>query len=967
MATKTEHVGLYKPSDKEGFDIKHFNDNADLIDAAIADLFMRGRIISLDEDASLPLVGEDKAIYYIETDRVGENGKLFSSGFYYCHSSAEILNITNGQSIYFRFAEDEEFIKNLKDGKTLNSIRGSKSHVGCRGYYWSYIDLKKKCIYLSSSETNIAAPGILVADSAEDVDFTDEDFVIPTVDGVTYAVGDRFYIRNGTTHNTACTITAIEHNKISYSGETLITKIYSGIHHFCVPAKPDIGVVDLGFSGQASFGEDAVAAAENTFTAGYGGVAGANYGAVFGSGTFAGYAAFASCLRAIAAGDASFAANIDSLAQGRYSAVFNRLCKVFAESGFGCGQNNQVTEKARAGFTTGENNVTDAVASMTGGKGSKTLKDFSVAIGQGLIANAIAQAVFGRYNIEDAAEEFLLIVGNGTASQANKRSNALTVDKDGNLRVKGDIYDGKGNKMDDLSPSAEGSDIQSDWEQESKSRADFIKNKPPIKKGSGEGSIKSDSADDAIGKNGMSFGEGNISGCMGYWWEAIDTTNKIIYLSSSGTNVDTPELVTDREADTSFVVPAVDGETYAIGDRFYIRNGSQHVLEGLITGINGNAVNYDVDLGITEIKEGNHHFCVPSKPKIGLVSLFSNMASFGSENISAASNTFTGGIGNIGAGNKGAAFGDSNYVGNSAFAGGIGNLSPGTATATFGAENENYKWGCFVSGQGNIIRLVNGLVGGAMNKGDGSVAMIFGQGNKHIGDFSVLLGCNLDNIGDNNVLMGYANTTKKSNGEPTLKTTIIGNNNYGQFDNVLVLGENLVAGGKNQVVLGKWNVPNGKPFIIGCGKSGARRNALEVDENGNTKFSGTVTDGEGNVLGANQFIAKTITIPAHSDASSGTNGHWEVVTDGSELCYFVCVTLCNISELSECDLRIAPIIVPFTNDEYGKPLDYADSLANVKISRSADNTYYQLLFEIHKDDKAIADFENSWKILFWRK
>lgn len=88
-----------------------------------------------------------------------------------------------------------------------------------------------------------------------------------------------------------------------------------------------------------------------------------------------------------------------------------------------------------------------------------------------------SQHVFGEYNIEDPSEEeasekgtFVEIVGNGTAS--NARSNARTLDWEGNERLKGDIYvncnaDGSGGtKLDPIvfATDSEIQDIIDDWE-----------------------------------------------------------------------------------------------------------------------------------------------------------------------------------------------------------------------------------------------------------------------------------------------------------------------------------------------------------------------------------------------------------------------------------------------------------------------------------------------------------------------
>lgn len=103
--------------------------------------------------------------------------------------------------------------------------------------------------------------------------------------------------------------------------------------------------------------------------------------------------------------------------------------------------------------------------------------EYSHAEGNKTTANHKAQHVFGEYNEEDDSSassssrgNFVEIVGNGTGSSA--KSNARTLDWDGNERLKGDIYvncnsDGSGGtKLDPIvfATDSEIQDIIDDWE-----------------------------------------------------------------------------------------------------------------------------------------------------------------------------------------------------------------------------------------------------------------------------------------------------------------------------------------------------------------------------------------------------------------------------------------------------------------------------------------------------------------------
>lgn len=72
--------------------------------------------------------------------------------------------------------------------------------------------------------------------------------------------------------------------------------------------------------------------------------------------------------------------------------------------------------------------------------GTRALADnfagsFSTVIGESLFATGDRQTALGKYNVEDANDEYALIIGNGTDDQ--NRSNALTVDWTGKINTAG--------------------------------------------------------------------------------------------------------------------------------------------------------------------------------------------------------------------------------------------------------------------------------------------------------------------------------------------------------------------------------------------------------------------------------------------------------------------------------------------------------------------------------------------------
>jgi len=83
--------------------------------------------------------------------------------------------------------------------------------------------------------------------------------------------------------------------------------------------------------------------------------------------------------------------------------------------------------------TSGANNLACGSNSRVSGSGSIASASHAFAHGIGLWAKGVYQAVFGKYNVVDAAN--LFVIGNGTSATA--RSNALSVDALGNLVVGG--------------------------------------------------------------------------------------------------------------------------------------------------------------------------------------------------------------------------------------------------------------------------------------------------------------------------------------------------------------------------------------------------------------------------------------------------------------------------------------------------------------------------------------------------
>ena len=117
----------------------------------------------------------------------------------------------------------------------------------------------------------------------------------------------------------------------------------------------------------------------------------------------------------------SYMSNVDPIASGSFS--LNR------KEGSNIGANS---------VSLGNNTIASGMYSYAEGANATTSAGYaSHAEGSGTIAKGMNQHVQGKYNIEDTNDKYAHIIGNG--SNDGNRSNAHTVDWDGNAWYAGDI------------------------------------------------------------------------------------------------------------------------------------------------------------------------------------------------------------------------------------------------------------------------------------------------------------------------------------------------------------------------------------------------------------------------------------------------------------------------------------------------------------------------------------------------
>ena len=143
-----------------------------------------------------------------------------------------------------------------------------------------------------------------------------------------------------------------------------------------------------------------------------------------------------------AMGKASHVEGFNNLAQGNYSHAEGKDTIAFGENSHAEGVGNKALGQnahAEGGGTIASASISHAEGNMTEASGYS-----SHAEGRRTIANHLCQHAFGEYNIADASTKtstsrgnYVEIVGNGTSS--NARSNARTLDWDGNEWLAGTL------------------------------------------------------------------------------------------------------------------------------------------------------------------------------------------------------------------------------------------------------------------------------------------------------------------------------------------------------------------------------------------------------------------------------------------------------------------------------------------------------------------------------------------------
>lgn len=377
-----------------------------------------------------------------------------------------------------------------------------------------------------------------------------------------------------------------------------------------------------------------------------------------------------------------------------------------------------------------------------------------------------------------------------------------------------------------------------------------------IVNGEGANSIQQTGTDNnALSENGVAFGAHAYAGCMASYIDAIDTTNKKIYLRDDQKNLATI-LGTDQDFSkvsktyngtfTEKMVSAA-GTNFEniIGKYLFIRNAKHYEFLAKVSAANSSecSLTYEGALGFTKFSRGSSILegldpdewtvRIPECPLFGFVALakepgYDSAAAIGSGVVAGGAGAFAANVGNISGGHYGFAVNRENMVGYCGFAAGKGNKATCQGSFVEGAGciagyDESYETPDKIAE--NIIADYSHY---AFNHAEGENTRATGRG------------------------AHSQNRATYARGEAS---TSMGLGTTALAKNSVVAGWGTVTNNPEQVVIGRYNVysntaddryGNDRLFIVGNGTNGDNRsNAFTVFSNGGARLAGGLTLGAG--------------------------------------------------------------------------------------------------------------------------
>lgn len=377
--------------------------------------------------------------------RVADKIKQFNDADFFLMDAKDV-EMSEGKSVEEKMDEKCE-ATNIQNGSSDGSL---KSLIAIDAISEGAIALGKNSI-AGSKCFNITA-----------FDDANKAYTLDSVEGL--EVGDVYSLKLDYIYDNKGTITAINGNVVTvdnYQPDENADK------YFRVVSKPTCGTTDFGINAFAE-GEECMAVGDNSHASGLKTRAEGRYSHTEGRETVAHSVAHAEGVKCEARGYASHAEGEETLAskpqahaegvktqangqashaEGMYGKANGKAARV---SGYGCKANGDYSEAS------GVNTEANGEHSRASGYGCKANGKGSCAVGRYTTANGEYSNVRGKLNEVDNDNKYAEIVGNGDAS---KRSNAYTLDWNGNARYSGEVEDGKGNKLSEKAQKNETSNV----------------------------------------------------------------------------------------------------------------------------------------------------------------------------------------------------------------------------------------------------------------------------------------------------------------------------------------------------------------------------------------------------------------------------------------------------------------------------------------------------------------------------
>lgn len=136
--------------------------------------------------------------------------------------------------------------------------------------------------------------------------------------------------------------------------------------------------------------------------------------------------------------------------------------KTTASGDYSHAEGNYTEAIGSSAHAEGQNTAASGVASHAEGENTTASGNYSHAEGENTIASSKHQHVQGKFNKEDSSGTYAHIVGNGTGASSSSRSNAHTLDWNGNAWYAGDIYVG-GKSQNDTAASRVTTEADHEW------------------------------------------------------------------------------------------------------------------------------------------------------------------------------------------------------------------------------------------------------------------------------------------------------------------------------------------------------------------------------------------------------------------------------------------------------------------------------------------------------------------------